>query len=59
MAKTYRELEQELNEILNRSEQSVYDDVDSMIKDYDKGMKIVKELESMLKEAKNKISKIK
>ncbi len=57
--KTYKQLENELEEILDNVENSSYDELDKLLEDYNKGIKIVEELEIKLKSAKNVIKKAK
>lgn len=58
-SKSYKQLEQELNEVLGRVESGSYDEIDELLKDYEKGMAIANQLEIKLKTAKNTIIKIK
>lgn len=58
MPKTYKELEAELSTVLERVENASYDELDDLLKDYDKGMKLIEELENKLKTAKNTIKKV-
>lgn len=58
-SKSYKQLEQELNEVLGRVESGSYDEIDELLKDYEKGMSIAVQLEEKLKTAKNTIIKIK
>lgn len=58
MATNYRALNEELNEILSEL-QSGELDIDEAVKKYERGIKIVGELETYLKTAKNKVSKAK
>jgi len=55
--KTYRELEEELHSILERIEESSYDELEDLLEDYDTGVKLVSELQKKLDNAKNKIKK--
>ncbi len=57
--KSYKQLEQELNEVLSRVESGSYDEIDELLKDYEKGMAIASLLEEKLKTAKNTIIKVK
>lgn len=57
--KTYKQLEVELSEVLERVENGSYDELDMLLKDYGLGIKIVEELEEKLKTAKNTIKKVK
>lgn len=54
---TYKQLEAELHTVLDRVENAAYDDLDTLIADYNSGMKLIQELESKLKTAKNTIKK--
>ena len=60
MAKTvnYRELSSELDDVLNKL-QSVESDIDEAVKQYERGMQIIKDLEAYLKTAENKVLKTK
>lgn len=58
--KTYQQLRDELDEVMdwfNNAGQEL--DVDAAIKHYQRGMELVKELEKQLKNAENKITKVK
>jgi len=57
--KTYKQLEQELGEVLKRVENESYDEIDELLKDYEKGMTLASQLEEKLKTAKNTIVKVK
>ena len=57
--KSYKQLEQQLNEVLSRVESGSYDEIDELLKDYEKGMAIASLLEEKLKTAKNTIIKVK
>ncbi len=59
LGKSYKELEKELSEVLARVEGESYDELDALIKDYDKGMKIIDALQDKLTTAKNVIKKAK
>lgn len=54
----YKKLSAELDELLEKL-QTADLDLDDAVKCYERGMAIVKELESYLKTAENKVSKIK
>jgi exodeoxyribonuclease VII small subunit len=56
--KSYRDLEKELSEVLDRVESESYDELDSLLKDYDKGMNLISELQKKLETAKNSIKKV-
>ena len=53
----YKKLNVELDDILNRL-QSGELDIDEAIKHYERGQKIVKQLQTYLKTAENKITKV-
>lgn len=53
----YQSLNEELQTILNSLDSSDLD-VDAAIKQYERGMEIVKELETYLKTAENKVKKV-
>ena len=55
--KTFKDLEQELDEILERVESASYDELDDLLKDYESGKSVIAELEKKLKQAKNSIKK--
>lgn len=57
--KSYKQLETELQELLSRVETADYDELETLIGDYEQGMKLIKLLETRLITAKNKITKIK
>lgn len=54
----YKKLSAELEEVISKL-QSADLDVDEAVKAYERGMEIAKELESYLKQAENKVEKIK
>lgn len=56
--KTYSELKSELDEIMSNMQNDELD-VEQMTKQYERGMEIIKQLESHLKSAENKVHKIK
>ncbi len=56
---SYKELETQLNTILRQIEDSSYDELDNLLEDYEKGMKLIEELQNRLKTAKNRITKAK
>ncbi len=56
-AKSYRELEEELQIVLNRVEHDSYDELDDLLKDYDKGSALIAQLQKKLETAKNSIKK--
>ena len=47
-SKTYRELRDELDEVMQAFESSSHADVDEMLQDYEKASKIIAELEAYL-----------
>ncbi len=55
---TYVELKIELDDVLETLQQDDIS-VDDALKNYERGMELVKQLESTLKDAENKITKIK
>lgn len=57
--KTYKQLESELSEVLERVENGSYEELDLLLKDYAEGIKLVEDLEEKLKTAKNSIKKVK
>ena len=57
--KTYKELETELSEVLERVENCSYDELDVLLADYEQGIKTIQSLEEKLKNAKNTIKKVK
>ncbi len=56
--KSYRELKEELDTVLETLQRDDID-VDDALKAYEQGMSLVKELESQLKSAENKVTKLK
>ncbi len=56
--RSYKQLEAELAEVLDRVEHADYDELDDLLADYDKGKKIITELEKRLDSAKNTIKKV-
>lgn len=54
----YRQLNQQLEEILDKL-QSGDLDIDEAIKQYEQGMAIVKQIQDYLKQAENKVTKVK
>jgi exodeoxyribonuclease VII small subunit len=56
--KTYSELKQELDEVLDVLQQDDIS-VDDALKNYERGMELVKQLEVTLKDAENKVTKLK
>lgn len=56
--KTYRELQAELNDILEQL-QSAELDIDKALELYKKGQQVIKELETYLQSAKNEIVQLK
>ncbi len=57
--KSFRQLESELNTILEKVEHASYDELDELLQDYKSGKELIKELESRLTKAKNSIVKAK
>ena len=57
--KSYKQLESELQMLVERVEGADYDELDLLLADYEKGIKLIKLLETRLETAKNRISKIK
>jgi exodeoxyribonuclease VII small subunit len=57
--KSYKQLESELHELLDRVEHDSYDELDNLLKDYDKGTKLIADLQSRLEKAKNSVVKVK
>lgn len=55
--KSFKRLEQELNEILERVEHGSYDQLDELLRDYEAGSKILAQMEKQLETAKNTITK--
>ncbi len=55
--KSYRILEEELENILERVEHASYNELDELLKDYNAGMKLIEVLEKKLETAKNTIKK--
>lgn len=56
---SYKQLEEELHELLDRIEHDSYDELDNLLKDYDKGMKLIADLQAKLEKAKNSVKKVK
>ena len=57
--KSFRELEQELSEVLRRVEEAEYEELDELMADYNIGKKLIESLEKKLRDAKNTINKVK
>jgi exodeoxyribonuclease VII small subunit len=57
-ASTYKELSEELDKVMRDLEQGDLD-IDEAVKCYERGLAIVRELESHLKEAENKVTELK
>ncbi len=55
--KPYAQLRTELDEVIERFERSEHVDVDELLKDYEKGKALLKDLETMLDSAELKIKK--
>ena len=58
MVKTFAELKAELDEVLD-SLQADNADIDEALKSYERGMELVGLLEAQLKQAENKVTKLK
>jgi exodeoxyribonuclease VII small subunit len=56
--KSYKQLEDELNSVLERVEHDSYDELDALLSDYDKGIELIKQLQDKLENAKNSIKKV-
>ena len=57
--KSFKQLESELEQILQKVESSSYDELDDLLQDYESGKKMIAELEARLEKAKNTIVKAK
>lgn len=57
--KTYKELQSELDVILEKFETSAHDDIDEMLIDYEQGITLITELEKNLYDAELKLTKMK
>lgn len=57
--KTYGQLDAQLREIMDRIERAEYDELETMLKDYDAGMKLIEQMKKQLESAKNSIKKVK
>lgn len=57
--KSFKQQQSELDEILSRFEHSEHEDVDELLKDYEKAMKLIESLDNYLKKAEISIKKIK
>jgi exodeoxyribonuclease VII small subunit len=55
--KSYKQIETELHEVLDRVEHESYDELDNLLKDYDHGMKLIALLQEKLETAKNSVKK--
>ncbi len=55
--KTYKQLQDELQLLMDKFERSVHEDVDELLKDYDAGKKLIAELEKHLQQAELKLKK--
>lgn len=55
--KSYRELNDELDSVINKLQSNDLD-VDEVVKEYTKGVELVKQLEKYLSTARNKVSKL-
>jgi exonuclease VII small subunit len=56
--KTYKQLEEELNTVLERVEHESYEELDLLLADYDKGIELIAQLQEKLENAKNSIKKV-
>jgi exodeoxyribonuclease VII small subunit len=56
--KSYKQLEEELNTVLDRVENESYDELDLLLADYDKGIELIAQLQEKLENAKNSIKKV-
>ena len=56
--KSYKMLETELNEVLQRVEHADYEELDELLADYEQGKKLIAELEKRLETAKNAITNV-
>jgi len=56
--KSYKQIEKELHEVLDRVEHESYEELDNLLKDYDLGMKLIAQLQNKLESAKNSIKKV-
>jgi exodeoxyribonuclease VII small subunit len=57
--KSFRQLESELEQIIQKVESKSYEELDDLLQDYAAGKKMIAELESRLEHAKNTIIKAK
>ena len=57
--KSFKELEVELGRVMQRVEESNYDELDELLADYEQGKKLIAQLEKRLETAKNSIKKVK
>lgn len=55
---SYKDIESELSEVLERVEHGSYDELDDLLKDYDTGMKLITSLQKKLETAKNSVKKV-
>ncbi len=55
---SYRDLRQELDNIVEQLQQGNTEDIDNAFKQYERGQLLVKELSQYLKETENKLNKI-
>ena len=56
---SYKQLEEELQQILSRVEVGEYENLDDMLKDHEAASKIIKDMQKQLKSAENSIKSIK
>ncbi len=57
--KPYKQLQDELEVVIQSFEQSEHEDVDALLKDYEKGTALIAALENHLKKAEITLNKIK
>lgn len=56
--KTFRQLEAELETIMQRIEQAAYEDLDDLLKDHDAGMKLLDAMQTRLTQAGNTVKRV-
>lgn len=59
MEKSYKQLETELHDVLNRIENDSYEELDALLEEYNTGMKLIATLQKKLESAQNSIKKVK
>lgn len=57
--KTYKQLQDELQVILDRFEHATHEDVDALLKDYEAGKLLIAQLEKQLEQAELTLKKVK